>query len=70
MNIGRERLGQQFLIFGVRDLNRPKLARVIVQDLRVTSQNLRAVSEGVKRYPAGVLVGGPPERLQLPGSAR
>ena len=35
MNIGREGLGQQFLIFGVRDLNRPKLARVIVQDLRI-----------------------------------
>jgi ABC-type transporter Mla subunit MlaD len=40
--------------------------RVIAQDLRVTADNLRAVSETIKRYPAGVLVGGPPEKVQLP----
>ena len=44
--------------------------RVIVQDLRVTADNLRALSETVKRYPAGVLLGGPPEKIQLPGSPR
>ena len=41
--------------------------RGIVQDLRVTAHNLRQVSETVKRYPAGALVGGPPDRIQLPG---
>jgi len=44
--------------------------RVIVQDLRVTADNLRVLSETVKRYPAGVLIGGPPEKIQLPGSSR
>jgi ABC-type transporter Mla subunit MlaD len=44
--------------------------RVIVQDLRVTANNLRTLSETVKRNPAGVLLGGPPEKVQLPGSAR
>ena len=44
--------------------------RVIVQDLRVTADNLRTLSETVKRYPAGLLVGGPPDKVQLPGSAR
>ena len=44
--------------------------RVIVQDLRVTAGNLRVFSETVKRYPAGVLVGGPPEKVKLPGSSR
>jgi phospholipid/cholesterol/gamma-HCH transport system substrate-binding protein/paraquat-inducible protein B len=39
--------------------------RVIVQDLRVTADNLRVLSETVKRYPAGALVGGPPEKLRL-----
>ena len=43
--------------------------RVIVQDLRVTADNLRALSETVKRYPAGALFGGPPEKVQLPGTA-
>jgi phospholipid/cholesterol/gamma-HCH transport system substrate-binding protein/paraquat-inducible protein B len=41
--------------------------RAIVEDLRTTAGNLRALSESVKRYPAGVLVGGPPEKVQLPG---
>jgi phospholipid/cholesterol/gamma-HCH transport system substrate-binding protein/paraquat-inducible protein B len=45
-------------------------ARVIVQDLRVTADNLRTVSETVKRYPAGALVGGPPDKVQLPGNSR
>jgi ABC-type transporter Mla subunit MlaD len=43
--------------------------RVIVQDLRVTAGNLRTLSETLKRYPAGALVGGPPEKLQLPGKS-
>jgi ABC-type transporter Mla subunit MlaD len=41
--------------------------RATVEDLRTTAGNLRALSESVKRYPAGVLVGGPPEKVQLPG---
>ena len=44
--------------------------RVIVQDLRVTADNLRVMSETIKRYPAGALVGGPPDKLQLPGTSR
>ena len=44
--------------------------RVAVQDLRVIAANLRMVSETVKRYPAGVLVGGPPEKVKLPGNSR
>lgn len=41
-------------------------ARLIVQDLRVTAENLRALSVTLKRYPAGALVGGPPESVKLP----
>jgi ABC-type transporter Mla subunit MlaD len=41
--------------------------RAIVEDLRSTAGNLRALSESVKRYPAGALVGGPPDKIQLPG---
>jgi ABC-type transporter Mla subunit MlaD len=44
--------------------------RVIAQDLRVTADNLRVLSETVKRYPAGALVGGPPNKVQLPGNSR
>jgi len=44
--------------------------RVIIQDLRVTADNLRTLSETVKRYPAGALVGGPPDKVQIPGSAK
>lgn len=40
--------------------------RVIIQDLRVTANNLRAVSESVKRYPAGALIGGPPAKVEIP----
>jgi len=40
--------------------------RVIVQDLRATAGNLRTLSATLKRYPAGVLIGGPPDKLQLP----
>jgi phospholipid/cholesterol/gamma-HCH transport system substrate-binding protein/paraquat-inducible protein B len=40
--------------------------RVIVQDLRVTANNIRALSDSVKRNPAGVLLGGPPEKIRLP----
>ena len=43
---------------------------VIVQDLRVTAANLRVFSETVKRYPAGVLVSGPPEKVKLPVNSR
>jgi hypothetical protein len=39
---------------------------VIVQDLRATADNLRTVSESAKRYPAGILFGGPPEKTELP----
>jgi phospholipid/cholesterol/gamma-HCH transport system substrate-binding protein/paraquat-inducible protein B len=41
-----------------------------VGDLRSTAQNLRELSESVKRYPAGALVGGPPEKIVLPGSSK
>jgi phospholipid/cholesterol/gamma-HCH transport system substrate-binding protein/paraquat-inducible protein B len=44
--------------------------RGIAQDLRVTADNLRMLSETVKRYPAGALVGGPPDKVQLPGNSR
>jgi paraquat-inducible protein B len=44
--------------------------RVIVQDLRVTADNLRVLSDIVKRYPAGALIGGPPEKVLFPGSSR
>ena len=40
--------------------------RVIVQDLRITADNLRELSETVKHYPAGALVAGPPDKVQLP----
>src|SRR5262249_27046968 len=40
--------------------------RTILQDLRVTASNLRTLSETVKRYPAGALRGGPPEKAGLP----
>ena len=43
--------------------------RVIVQDLRATADNLRTLSETLKRYPAGALIGGPPEKLQIPGKS-
>jgi len=44
--------------------------RVTIQDLRVIAANLRLFSETVKRYPSGVLVGGPPEKVKLPGNSR
>lgn len=40
--------------------------RVIVHDLRVTAENLRELSATIKRYPAGALIGGPPEKVRLP----
>jgi ABC-type transporter Mla subunit MlaD len=43
--------------------------RVIVQDLRVTADNLRVLSETIKRNPAGALLGGPPKKVQLPGES-
>ena len=44
--------------------------RTILQDLRVTANNLRTLSETVKRYPAGALIGGPPEKLVLPKDSK
>ena len=45
--------------------------RVLVQDLRTTASNLRTLSDTIKRYPAGALVAGPPEKIQiLSGSPR
>ena len=40
--------------------------RVIVQDLRVAANNIRMLSDSLKRNPTGVLLGGPPEKIQLP----
>jgi len=40
--------------------------RVIVRDLRVTADNLRELSATIKRYPAGALIGGPPQKVRLP----
>jgi phospholipid/cholesterol/gamma-HCH transport system substrate-binding protein/paraquat-inducible protein B len=40
--------------------------RVMVRDLRKTAENLRELSATIKRYPAGALVGGPPEKVRLP----
>jgi len=44
-------------------------ARAIVEDLRATAGNLRALSATIKRYP-GVLLGGPPEEVHLPETSR
>jgi ABC-type transporter Mla subunit MlaD len=44
--------------------------RVIVRDLRSTADNLRTLSETLKRYPAGALIGGPPEKLHFPGESK
>jgi phospholipid/cholesterol/gamma-HCH transport system substrate-binding protein/paraquat-inducible protein B len=44
--------------------------RVVVQDLRATADNLRSLSETAKRYPAGVLIGGPPEEVDMPWKER
>jgi phospholipid/cholesterol/gamma-HCH transport system substrate-binding protein/paraquat-inducible protein B len=41
-------------------------ARVIVQDLRITVDNLREISESVKHSPARALLAGPPDKVQLP----
>jgi ABC-type transporter Mla subunit MlaD len=40
--------------------------RVLIQDLKVTANNLRELSATVKRYPAGALIAGPPEKVHLP----
>ena len=45
-------------------------ARTILQDLRVTVANLRTLSETVKRYPAGALLGGPPDKVVLPKDSK
>jgi phospholipid/cholesterol/gamma-HCH transport system substrate-binding protein/paraquat-inducible protein B len=44
--------------------------RAIVQDLRTTSANLRTLSDTVKRYPAGALLAGPPDKVELPRTAK
>jgi hypothetical protein len=43
--------------------------RVIVQELRTTADNLRILSEHLKRHPAGALIGGPLEKMQVPGKS-
>ena len=43
--------------------------RGIVQDLRVTSANLRELSQTLKRYPAGALLAGPPGKVEIPKSS-
>lgn len=40
--------------------------RVIIQDLRATADNLRQLSENARRNPAGILIGGPPAKIELP----
>jgi phospholipid/cholesterol/gamma-HCH transport system substrate-binding protein/paraquat-inducible protein B len=40
--------------------------RVIIQDLRATADNLRSLSETAKQYPAGVFIGGPPDKGEIP----
>ena len=44
--------------------------RVIVEDLRVTASNIRSLSDNLKRNPAGVLLGGPPEKVPFPGRSQ
>src|SRR4029453_2179115 len=40
--------------------------RGVIQDLRTVAANLRTLSETAKHYPPGLLVGGPPQKVQLP----
>jgi len=42
--------------------------REVIRELRGTANNLRAVSEAIRRDPSGVLLGGPPRKVQLPTS--
>jgi phospholipid/cholesterol/gamma-HCH transport system substrate-binding protein/paraquat-inducible protein B len=44
--------------------------RGVIQDLRVTAANLRTLSETAKHYPPGLLVGGPPKRVDLPNDLK
>jgi ABC-type transporter Mla subunit MlaD len=44
--------------------------RGVVQDLRVAASNLRTVTENAKRYPPGVLISGPPEKVQVPNNPK
>jgi ABC-type transporter Mla subunit MlaD len=44
--------------------------RAIVQDLRVTADNIRTLSDNLKRNPAGLLLGGPPEKVRFPGRSQ
>jgi phospholipid/cholesterol/gamma-HCH transport system substrate-binding protein len=44
--------------------------RGLIQDLRVTSDNLRTLSENIKRNPSGLLVGGPPQKVQIPKESK
>jgi ABC-type transporter Mla subunit MlaD len=44
--------------------------RGVIQDLRATAANLRTLSETAKHYPPGLLVGGPPQTVQLPSGSK
>ena len=44
--------------------------RGVIQDLRVTAANLRTLSETAKHYPPGLLVGGPPQKTELPNDVK
>jgi len=43
---------------------------VVVEDLRTIAVNLRMRSKTIKRYPAGALLAGPPEKVELPGKSK
>jgi hypothetical protein len=43
---------------------------VIVEHLRTIAVNLRMQSETLKRYPAGALLAGPPEKVEPPGKSK
>jgi phospholipid/cholesterol/gamma-HCH transport system substrate-binding protein/paraquat-inducible protein B len=44
--------------------------RATIEDLRVSMDNLRALTEVAKRYPAGLIFGEPPKAVSLPSEKR
>ena len=44
--------------------------RGVVQDLRVTAANFRRMSETARNFPPGLLVGGPPQKVELPNDSK